>query len=289
MGGTRVALPADPTASELIVLDPSAAVRSLGALDVVFPLLHGPFGEDGTIQGLLDLAGVPYVGSGVFASAAGMDKQHMKTLTAAVGLPVGPYSVLRGKEVLSDADRDRLGLPVFVKPARGGSSIGISRVDAWEELDTALETARAADSKVLVEAAVVGREIECGVLGGLGGAPPEASPPGEVTVASASGFYDFDAKYVSGATSFAVPARLSAKTAARVREVALSAFDALDCAGLARVDVFVTPAGEVVLNEVNTMPGFTPMSMFPRMWEAAGLSYPALVDRLIQLALAGSS
>jgi D-alanine-D-alanine ligase len=283
--GLPVTLPPDPNGGGLVPLDPAAPLRDLGDIDVVFPLLHGPFGEDGTVQGLLEMAGLPYVGSGVFASAAAMDKQHMKTLLGAAGLPIGPYAVLRPGENLSQAERDRLGLPVFVKPARGGSSIGISRVDAWADLDTALKTARESDPKVLVEAAIVGREIECGVLDRLDGSGPETSPPAEIVLADAGGFYDFEAKYSSSATRLDVPADLSPDASDRVRSVAAAAFTALDCAGLARVDVFLTPAGEVVLNEVNTMPGFTPMSLFPRMWAAAGLDYPALVDRLLQLAL----
>ncbi|WP_131747998.1 D-alanine--D-alanine ligase family protein [Frankia sp. Cppng1_Ct_nod] len=297
--GMPVALPADPTAGGLTVLVPARSPLApgavdpdavdlgdvLGDVDVVFPLLHGPFGEDGTVQGLLEMAGVPYVGSGVFASAAAMDKQHMKTLLAAAGLPVGPSVVLRGGQTLAEPDRERLGLPVFVKPARGGSSIGISRVDAWDDLETALKAARAADPKVLVEAAVDGREIECGVLDTLDGRGPEASLPAEVTVTSAAGFYDFEAKYLSDAARLDVPADISGNAAARVREIAVRAFQALDCAGLARVDMFLCPDGSIVVNEVNTMPGFTPTSMFPRMWDATGLDYPALVDRLISLAV----
>ncbi|MBX6391077.1 MAG: D-alanine--D-alanine ligase [Frankia sp.] len=276
--------PLGPLAGTGPVVPAAAGVAALD-VDVVFPLLHGPFGEDGTVQGLLEMAGLPYVGSGVFASAAAMDKQHMKTLLAAAGLPVGPYAVLRAGEALAEADRERLGLPVFVKPARGGSSIGISRVDAWADLDTAVKSARQADPKVLVEAAIVGREIECGVLERLGGGEPEVSVPAEIVVDSPSGFYDFEAKYASSATRLAVPADLPAGTAAEIRSLAAAAFRALDCAGLARVDVFLTPAGSVVLNEVNTMPGFTPSSLFPRMWAASGVPYPALVDRLIQLAI----
>jgi D-alanine-D-alanine ligase len=290
--GPGVILPPDPNGAALVAL--SGGAGQLGAaaagpgdldVDVVFPLLHGPYGEDGTIQGLLEMAGLPYVGSGVFASAAAMDKQHMKTLLAAAGLPVGPYAVLRAGETLSEADKERLGLPVFVKPARGGSSIGISKVDAWADLDTALKTARQSDPKVLVEAAIAGREIECGVLDRLGGGAPETSAPAEIVIDSTAGFYDFEAKYASGATRLDVPADLPERTAALVRSTAAAAFQALDCAGLARVDVFLTPAGEVILNEVNTMPGFTPSSLFPRMWAASGLGYPALVDRLLQLAL----
>ncbi|SQD94610.1 D-alanine--D-alanine ligase [Parafrankia sp. Ea1.12] len=283
--GLAVTLPPSPSAAPVVVHDPSAALRDLGPVDVVFPLLHGPFGEDGTIQGLLEMAGLPYVGSGVFASAAAMDKQHMKSMLAAAGLPVGPYAVLRPGRSLSEPDRERLGLPVFVKPARGGSSIGISRVDAWADLDTALKTARASDPKTLVEAAVVGREIECGVLDSLDGSGPQASVPAEVTITSSAGFYDFEAKYLSDGAVFDVPARLPGELTERVRATAVAAFEALDCAGLARVDMFVTPSGEIVLNEVNTMPGFTPMSMYPRMWAASGIDYAALVDRLVQLAL----
>uniref|UniRef100_UPI0020258F0A D-alanine--D-alanine ligase family protein n=1 Tax=Frankia sp. CiP1_Cm_nod1 TaxID=2897160 RepID=UPI0020258F0A len=295
-------LPGDPTAGGLLALDqvaaptgPGSAGRDaagrgpvgLGAVDVVFPLLHGPFGEDGTVQGLLEMAAVPYVGSGVFASAAAMDKQYMKILLADAGLDIGPYAVLRAGQALTADDRERLGLPVFVKPARGGSSIGISRVDAWDDLATALKAARAVDPKVLVEAAVVGREIECGVLGSLDGGGPEASLPAEVTVttsAGSAGFYDFEAKYLSDAVRFDVPADLPAEVTAAVRQIAVRAFAALDCAGLARVDVFVRPDGSIIVNEVNTMPGFTPTSMFPRMWAATGLDYPRLVDRLVALA-----
>ncbi|KJE22039.1 D-alanine--D-alanine ligase [Frankia torreyi] len=284
--GTSVVLAPDPTASRWFPRDGAESIQGpLGDVDVVFPLLHGPFGEDGTVQGLLEMAGVPYVGSGVFASAAAMDKQHMKSMLRAAGLPVGPYAVVRAGQTLSEADQDRLGLPVFVKPARGGSSIGISRVDAWADLDTAVKTARANDPKVLVEAAIAGREIECGVLGRLDEPGAQASVPAEITVTSSTGFYDFEAKYVSDQTRFDIPARLSSSALARVRQVAVAAFEALDCAGLARVDVFVTPDDQVVVNEVNTMPGFTPTSMFPRMWAASGITYPDLVDRLVRLAL----
>ncbi|CAO5164569.1 D-alanine--D-alanine ligase [Frankia sp. AiPs1] len=294
--GRQIVFAADPTARRLILRDsadlppgspadaPPAAAPPAD-IDVVFPILHGPFGEDGTVQGLFEMAGVPYVGSGVFASAAAMDKEHMKAQLAAAGLPIGPYAVLRTGESLSEADQRRLGLPVFVKPARGGSSIGISRVDAWNDLETAVKAARTHDPKVLVEAGIVGREIECGVLGRLDGPGAQASLPAEITVDSAAGFYDFDAKYVSTRTRFDVPAVLSPQALDRIRSVAVRAFTALDCAGLARVDVFLTPDEQVVVNEVNTMPGFTPTSMFPRMWAASGLDFSALVDRLIRLAL----
>lgn len=251
----------------------------LADVDVVFPLLHGPFGEDGTLQGMLELAGVPYVGSGVFASAAAMDKHHMKQLLAAAGLPVPPYAVVRrGRPVPVEATD--LGLPVFVKPARGGSSIGITRVDDPSALSAALETAHVHDPKALVEAAVTGREVECGVLAAADGRP-EASLPAEIRVLGDHEFYDFEAKYLDEATAFAIPPELPQPQIEEVRRLAVAAFEALDCEGLARVDFFVTPDGRVLVNEVNTMPGFTPTSMFPRMWGATGVDYPTLVTRLV--------
>jgi len=284
--GTALALPAGT--GELVVLPPGEVPRTLGAVDVVFPLLHGPYGEDGTLQGLLELLGVPYVGSGVFASAAAMDKAHMKTLLRAAGLPVGPYAVVRpGDDPLALCAGMRL--PLFAKPARGGSSLGISRVTAWSELAGAVAAAAAHDPKVVVEQGVPGREVECGVLGGLPGEPPQASVPAEIRVTPGRAFYDFEAKYLDDATELSVPADLPAATAGEVRRLALAAFAALDCAGLARVDFFVQPGGDVVVNEVNTMPGFTPTSVFPRVWAASGVAYPALVDRLLQLALAGGT
>jgi D-alanine-D-alanine ligase len=281
--GTAVVLPADPTFGRVEVVDVRQGVRALTGVDVVFPLLHGAYGEDGTIQGLLEMAGLPYVGAGVFASAAGMDKEFTKRLAAADGIPVGPYAVLRAGQSLTAADRDRLGLPVFVKPSRAGSSIGITRVTDWADLDAAVAKAREIDPKVLVEAAVVGREVECGVLEGEHGGPPEASVVGEITVDG--GFYDFDAKYLDDVATVDVPAHLPPEVSERVRELAVRTFVSLDCAGLARVDFFVTPDNEVYLNEINTMPGFTPISLFPRMWAASGLDYPKLVSRLIRTAL----
>ena len=281
--GMALALPGDPTAKGLVVLDPVEVPADLGAVDVVFPLMHGPYGEDGTVQGLLELAGVPYVGSGVFASAACMDKAHMKLLFAAAGLPSPRHVVIRAGQPVPAAVRD-LGLPVFVKPARAGSSIGIARVDDWADLDAALAAAHHHDPKALVEEAVDGREIECGVLAGLDG-EPEASVPAEVRVTGGQPFYDFEAKYLDDATEFDIPPDLDAGTIERVRGLAVDAFRALDCEGLARVDFFVCADGRVLVNEVNTMPGFTPASMFPRMWAAAGVSYPQLVDRLIRDAL----
>jgi D-alanine-D-alanine ligase len=283
--GTSVVLPADPTAPGLVALDPAEGARLLGGVDVVFPVLHGAYGEDGTIQGLLEMAGIPYVGAGVFASAAAMDKEFTKKLAAADGIPVGPYAVLRAGDTLSPADRDRLGLPVFVKPARAGSSYGISKVKSWDDLDAAIATAREIDPKVLVEAAIIGREIECGVLEGEAGGAPEASLLAEVRVVRDHEFYDFEAKYLDDSCEFDIPAQLPDRVTREVQEYARRTFAALDCAGLARVDFFVTPELDVYLNEINTMPGFTTTSMFPRMWAASGLEYPKLVARLVRTAL----
>jgi D-alanine-D-alanine ligase len=283
--GQAVVLPGDPTSGGLVVLDPAEGARALGDVDVVFPALHGTYGEDGTIQGLLEMAGVPYVGSNVFASAAAMDKEFTKKLAAADGIPVGPYVVLRAGATLSDADRERLGLPVFVKPARAGSSYGITKVRQWADLDAAVAAARAHDPKVLVEAAVVGREVECGVLEGEAGGAPEASLLAEIRIVKDHEFYDFEAKYLDDSCEFDIPAKLPERVTKTIQEYACRAFVALDCAGLARADFFVTPELDVYLNEINTMPGFTPTSMFPRMWAASGIEYPKLVSRLIRTAL----
>ncbi|HEY7273710.1 MAG TPA: D-alanine--D-alanine ligase family protein [Actinoplanes sp.] len=281
--GAAVVLPPDPTASGLLVVDPAAGISSLAGVDVVFPALHGAYGEDGTIQGMLEMAGIPYVGANVFASAAAMDKEFTKKLAAAEGIPVGPYAVLRAGASLSEADKKRLGLPVFVKPSRAGSSYGISKVSDWSQLDAAVAAARQIDPKILVEAAIVGREIECGVLEGEAGGSPEASLLAEIHV-SGHEFYDFEAKYLD-AGSYDIPADLPPEVARQVQEYACRTFTALDCAGLSRVDFFVTADNDVYLNEINTMPGFTPTSMFPRMWAATGLEYPKVVDRLIRTAL----
>jgi D-alanine-D-alanine ligase len=283
--GTAVLLPADPTSHGLMVLDPVDGVGVLGDVDVVFPILHGAYGEDGTIQGLLEMAGVRYVGAGVFASAAAMDKEFAKKLTTAAGIPSGPYAVLRPGAELTPADRERLGLPVFVKPARAGSSYGISKVHDWADLDAALAAAREIDPKVLVESAIVGREIECGVLEGEHGGEPAASRLAEIRVVSGHEFYDFEAKYLDDSCEFDIPADLPDRVTAQIQEYAKATFTALDCAGLARVDFFATPELEVYLNEINTMPGFTATSMFPRMWAETGLPYPKLVARLIRTAL----
>jgi D-alanine-D-alanine ligase len=286
--GRELALPSE--GSSLVAFEAGRIPVELGQVDVVFPLLHGPFGEDGTIQGLLEMAGVRYVGSGVLASAVGMDKAYMKMVLAASGLPVGPYVVIRDRDWRTDRDRMRkeveeLGWPVFVKPARAGSSQGISKANDPAELDAAVEAAREHDPKVLVEAAITGREIECAVLESLGDAPPAASVPGEVVVGGEHDFYDFEAKYFEGHTSIEVPAPLSGDVADELRVMAVRAFEAMSCEGLARVDFFYTPEGRLIVNEINTMPGFTATSVAPQLWEATGMPYPRLVDHLIQLAL----
>ncbi len=285
--GDAVMLNADPSSGGLLVLDATAGPRALADVDVVFPVLHGEYGEDGTIQGMLEMAGIPYVGANVFASAAAMDKEFTKKLCAAEGIPVGPYTVLRSGMTLTEQDKQRLGLPVFVKPSRAGSSFGITKISDWADLDDAVATAREIDSKVLVEGAVVGREIECGVLEGEAGGAPEASSLAEIRVIGEHDFYDFEAKYIDAdlASEYDIPAELPERVTRQVREYAVRAFTALDCSGLARADFFVTPELDVYLNEVNTMPGFTPSSMFPRMWAAAGLEYPKLINRLIRTAL----
>jgi D-alanine-D-alanine ligase len=289
--GTPVALLAEPSASTIVPLGDRSVATAAGsspavAVDVVFPLLHGPMGEDGTLQGLLELAGIPYVGAGVFASAAGMDKEYTKKLLAAEGLPVGRYSVIRpGMGTLALAERERLGLPVFVKPARAGSSLGVSRVDDWAELDAAVHAARQCDPKVLIEAAVLGREIECGVLEHPDGRL-QASPTAEIHLAGDHAFYDFDAKYLDDVVTFDIPAKLELQVEERIQEMAVQAFRALDAQGLSRVDFFVAEDGELVINEVNTMPGFTPISMYPRVFQVAGIEYPELLETLIRTAQA---
>ena len=290
--GGEVLLPLAVGQRALRVLEPGQFPRELGEVDVVFPLLHGPFGEDGTLQGLLELADVPYVGAGVLASAVGMDKQFMKLVLAGQGLPIAPYTVIPPGEW----DRNPaawtetvagLGLPVFVKPARAGSSLGITKVDDLADLPAAIAEARRHDPKVVVEAGVVGREIECAVLGGREGERPRASLPGEIVVTDAHhAFYDFEAKYLDEAgVELSCPADLPPHLVDEVRDIAVRTFEAVGAEGLSRVDVFVTTDGQVIVNEINTMPGFTPFSMYPRMWEKSGITYPELIDELIQLAL----
>lgn len=279
----------------LATLDGSTFVDEV-PVDVALVLLHGAYGEDGTIQGQLEMVGVPYVGSGVAASAVGMDKHLMKVVLASAGLPIGPYEVITDTQWRINPEAcvaritDNLEFPVFVKPARGGSSVGISRVATAEGLVAAVEAARIHDPKVVVEQGFVGaREIECAVLGPVpGGIAPRTSPCGEIVVRVNNGFYDFDAKYLPGADAvdLQVPAQLSDDLSARVQAVAVRSFEALGCEGLSRVDTFVTASGEVFVNEVNTMPGFTELSMFPSLWQVAGLDYRELITDLIRQALA---
>ncbi len=311
-----------PVGATLQVVSPGAVPRSLGEVDVVLPLLHGAYGEDGTIQWLLELTGTRYAGAGVFASAAGMDKEYMKLVFAAHGLPVGPHVVVRDRDWRSGTsagssagsfagspggssvgspggssagspERKRvldeiaeLGWPLFVKPARGGSSVGITRVVSLAGLEPAIEAAREHDPKVLVEAGVDGIEVECAVLEGLDGGPPEASVPGQVLVDEHSAFYDFEAKYLASADTMLIPAPIPDAAALEIRRLACAAFDAISCEGLARVDFFYTPSGEILINEINTMPGMTAASGFPRMWAASGLPLAELIDRIIITALA---
>jgi D-alanine-D-alanine ligase len=261
--------------------------QGVGGVDVVFPILHGPFGEDGTVQGLFELADLPYVGSGVLASALAMDKAMAKVVLAQAGLPQAPYLVVPERDWRADPDRvaaevgGRLAYPVFTKPARLGSSIGISKVKIPDGLAAGLADAFAHDTKALVEQGVVARELECGVLGNDA---PEASVVGEVVPGHE--FYDFEAKYLDESLKLEIPAPVPGAVRDRVRELSLRAFQALDCEGFARVDFFYEEAtGRVLLNEVNTIPGFTPKSMFPMLWGASGLSYPDLVARLVDLAV----
>jgi D-alanine-D-alanine ligase len=269
-------------------LVPGATGATFPPLDVVFPVLHGPFGEDGTIQGLLDMAGIPYVGCGVLASAIGMDKIAAKEVFAARGLPQVPYRAVKRKDWEGSPQsilallESALPYPMFVKPANLGSSIGIGKAHDRAELANALTDAARYDRKLLVERAVAqAREIECSVLGND---EPLASLPGEVVPCRE--FYDYAAKYLEGKSELLIPAPIPAATAMRVREIAVEAFLAIDGAGLARVDFLMDGVtGEVFLNEINTLPGFTTISMYPKLWEASGIPYPELVDRLIELAL----
>jgi D-alanine-D-alanine ligase len=287
--GEQTAAPADPPATaagrELV---PGATGGRFPPLDVIFPVLHGPYGEDGTVQGLLELAGVPYVGCGVLAGSLAMDKIVSKELFIAHGLPVAPYRAVTRKlwetepaAVIADL-ASHLGFPMFVKPANMGSSVGVGRAGDRFELEAALAEAARYDRKLLIEAAVPNaREIECGVLGND---EPLASTPGEVVPSNE--FYDYAAKYLDGRSELRIPAPVTADQAARVRKLAVQAFLALDAAGLSRVDFLLDDvSGELYLNEVNTLPGFTSISMYPQLWAASGLPYTDLIDRLIELAL----
>ncbi len=280
------------TGQELLIAAPGSVPQSLGGVDVVLPLLHGPFGEDGTLQGMLEMADMRYVGAGVLASAVGMDKHYMKVVFEAAGLDVGPYHVVTDRQWRTDADAAvrraaALGFPLFVKPARAGSSMGITRVDDVDGIRAAIEAARVFDPKVIVEAGIDGREIEVAVLQGRGLDAPRTSLPGEIAMQPGDhAWYDFEAKYVDGAAAeLTCPADLPADVIDRVRLLAADAFDAIGGEGLSRVDFFYTADGRLVINEINTMPGFTPISMYPQMWAKSGLGYTELIDELIGLAL----
>ncbi|MCJ7501800.1 MAG: D-alanine--D-alanine ligase [Acidobacteriia bacterium] len=286
--GKPVTPSVDPSHPGLVPLDsPSSSAGSGGnVVDVIFPVLHGTFGEDGTVQGVLELAGIPYVGAGVLGSAAGMDKDVMKRLFRDAGLPVVPWVLaLRGEwerepaRVRRQIERE-IGYPLFVKPANLGSSVGISRVAQARKLAAALDLAAQYDRKILVEKAVDAREIECSVLGND---RPQASVPGEVIPINE--FYDYEAKYIKEGSELIIPAKLTPRQTKQVREFSVRAFQAIDGAGMARVDFLLDRrTGRVFVNEINTIPGFTPISMYPKMWEASGIPYPKLVDRLIELA-----
>jgi D-alanine-D-alanine ligase len=287
--GTRIIWPESTVSRELRYLDAAGAVHSLGDVDVVFPILHGRWGEDGTVQGMLELSGLPYVGDGVMASALAMDKHFAKIVFAAAGIPVAPGVTVTADQWSADpskvaAEVASLGLPVFVKPARAGSSVGVTKVHSAGELGDAMRVGLEEDGKVLVEAAVVGREIECGVLSGRAGGPTRVSLAGEI-VMTGHEFYDFSAKYLDASGADVVcPTNLTDAEAASIRDLAARAFDAIGGSGLARADFFLTPSG-FVINELNTMPGFTPISMFPKCWLASGMSYPELISELITLGL----
>jgi D-alanine-D-alanine ligase len=292
----------------------------LRGVDVVLPVLHGPFGEDGTMQGLLEMAGIPYVGAGVLASAVGIDKEYMKMIFAARGLPVGRHVVVRerdwvlptgsggagtGTGALGTGEAEatvgesppperkrvldaiaELGWPVFVKPARGGSSIGTSKASDIGELHESIALARRFDHKVIVEAAIDGAEIEVGVLEGAPGQPPDTSLPGQMLIEGAAEFHDFGIKYLDPVDRMAIPARIPAAALDEIRRLAAEAFDAVSCEGLARVDFFYTTGGQILINEINTLPGLTPTSYFQKLWEASGLPFSQLLDRVLRTALA---
>lgn len=288
--GTRVLWPASSETRTLSVVQSNGEIRSLGQVDVVLPMMHGVFGEDGTVQGMLDLVGLPYVGSGVLGSALCMDKHALKVVLAAAGIAVAPWrtvsrsAVERDPALVSRLD-EGLDYPLFVKPNRAGSSVGVSRVTRAAELRAALDLAFAEDSLVLVESGISGREVEIAVLEGRGGASPRTSSVLGEIVFTGREFYDFEAKYRGAAgVELALPADVSDTEFAAIRDAAILAFEVAQCAGLARIDFFLTEAGPV-LNEINTLPGFTPISMYPRLWEASGLDYPELITELIELAL----
>jgi D-alanine-D-alanine ligase len=280
-------LPVIPENSPPIVADISGFTFNGSPLeiDIVFPLLHGPYGEDGTIQGMLEMADIDYVGSGVLASAVAMDKSFAKPIFASYGMKVAEGFTISAQEWADAPDSivkqaNSLSYPVFVKPARGGSSRGTSKVKAESELAAAINDALSFDSKVMIENAVVGSEIECAVLEING--KPRASTVGKISIDSKFEFYDFQAKYLDGATTIELPAPIPADVAALIQEQAIAAFKALDCRGLARVDFFLTANNEIIINELNTMPGFTATSVFPKMWQSSGVSYSEVITHLLE-------
>ena len=287
---TPVALRKVNSATQLIDITGNV----IADIDIAFPLLHGPNGEDGTVQGLFETLGIPYVGAGVLASAVGMDKHFMKIAFQYAGLTVGPWVTITDRDWHTDRNGAlqrvaALDLPLFVKPARGGSSLGIKRITMLSELEDAIEHARHYDTKVVVEQGILGREIECGVLDGANGTRPQASYPGEIVVTGEDNaefqFYDFESKYQSAdSAELSCPADLPEEATQLIRQQAVQAFEAVDATGLSRVDFFYTDDGELVVNEINTMPGFTPISMYPQMWQRTGIEYPQLIDNLLQLA-----
>jgi D-alanine-D-alanine ligase len=283
--------------SAVVASAPGHIPHVLGEVDVVLPILHGPYGEDGTIQGLLEMAGVPYVGAGVLASAVSMDKEYMKLIFRAKGLPIGEYVAVReqdwppaieptGEQRRTAAMIEALGYPLFVKPARGGSSLGTSKARDPDELGSAISLARQFDPKVLVETAISAREIEVAVLEGRGGAAPDASVPGELRLDGGEEFYDFEAKYLDQANTMLIPAPIPSEDSEQIRALAAAAFTAVSGEGLARVDFFYTPDRQILVNEINTFPGMSPTSYFQKLWEATGLAFPEVIDRLLQTALA---
>ena len=287
LDGHDVAIPGENQAD--LWRSMAGAVALLRTVDVVFPLLHGAYGEDGTIQSLLEITGLPYVGNGVIASAIGMDKEFTKKILAADGLPVTRSVVLHAATPgIPMTEVMGLGLPVFVKPARSGSSIGVSRVDDWDDLPAAVATAMAVDSKVLIEEAILGREIDLGVLEHPDGRL-EAGPPLEIQMAARHTFFDYTAKYEDSGTTFDIPAHIDAEQTALLQDYAVRVFESLGCTGLLRIDFFVRDGKEPVINEVNTFPGFTGSSQYPQIWRVAGLSFTDLLTVLITTALARAS
>jgi D-alanine-D-alanine ligase len=287
--GSRIEFAMDGS-REITRLDITGARSSLGQVDVVFPVLHGPFGEDGTMQGYLELLNVPYVGNGVLASAAGMDKEFTKALFEAAEVPVTPHVVIHETEWKSNSAAAlervaKLGeLPLFVKPARAGSSVGVSKVKSMSDFAAAAKLAFENDTKLVVEKGLVGREVECAVISGRDGQEPRVSVAGEIIVTGRD-FYDFEAKYQDeDSVDLVIPAKLTEVELQEMQTIAARAFKSLGCEGLARVDFFLTADGFFV-NEINTMPGFTPLSMFPSLWQASGIEYADLIDELIYLAL----